>query len=453
MVKPIYPDSLCRYVTFSKEGVQQPPIGDAATTSPKIRCYSSLGKFILEASSMIREWAGIKDAKTDIWTYCPKSNNKSAIFLKASDAKAFWNMQHDDNDDVCPETAEAWQNWLNKWATIQKTTDAFQAAYPRPGSVEGDRNSPQELAQMPTLIPVDDTPTPPVKLSEDFNQWLDDLQKDIAANDLRDIGPIDKLLDSSLIDYIEWLGQQNKTLFIPPRQDNEKGRGQYVISPRGENGKTSITDAILLDAGFRKDSIKTNARIFAYPLHVSGNHWTLVLMDRDQRTVEYYDSFSQFGNHDEIVQHLQGLTATLSKEDPGPKPYTFKRQITKAIQNDNYQCGPWTLYFLEHRLKDPSVDFNTLDRHKRDGIIKDYRAKVTRTLKKQEHKKEERIIREYIIERKQDIAEVQTQYPAYSRKKILELMAMEKDLRLFLKANNLPEDKYFAKFLKEIIRE
>lgn len=108
--------------------------------------------------------------------------------------------------------------------------------------------------------------------------------------------------------------------------------------------------------------------IFAYPLCLSENHWTLVLVDRAKGTIEYYDSKCNYTDkyrdaegktyQRDIDKHFQEFAKTLgAKED---RPYTFERKIAKELQPDSDNCGPWVLYFLENRLATPNVDFNTL---------------------------------------------------------------------------------------------
>jgi len=117
-------------------------------------------------------------------------------------------------------------------------------------------------------------------------------------------------------------------------------------------------------------------KFIAIPVHVSGNHWTLLFIDRNKRTVEYYDSKQNYGNYQEGVKILKEATEELSKKDPGSKPYVFSAKIKKKLQPDSYQCGCWVLYFLEQRLKNPEVDFNKLDISQAQEMIAKYRISV-----------------------------------------------------------------------------
>lgn len=91
-------------------------------------------------------------------------------------------------------------------------------------------------------------------------------------------------------------------------------------------------------------SINLNSSIFAYPLRINQNHWTLVLVDTKKQTVEYYDSL---GTDVAAPKEVEKIAQLLSTQE---EPYTFKKLNLKT-QSDGYNCGPWTLYFLEERLK------------------------------------------------------------------------------------------------------
>lgn len=112
------------------------------------------------------------------------------------------------------------------------------------------------------------------------------------------------------------------------------------------------------------------------PVHVSGNHWTLLFIDRKKRTVEYYDSKINYGNYNQIARDFQQVAEELSKSDPGENPYVFSSKIKKKFQPDGYQCGPWALYFSEKRLENPDVDFNDLDVNEAQSMIAQSRLSV-----------------------------------------------------------------------------
>lgn len=140
--------------------------------------------------------------------------------------------------------------------------------------------------------------------------------------------------------------------------------------------KTDVRE-IFIDARVEADFAANEAgkTIFAYPFMVSQNHWTLILIDRERRTVEYYDSKKNYGNHAEIVAYFNQFVVRLTSWDPGV-PYQFIPKIKIKLQPDTFQCGPWTTYFLEERLKNPDFDFNSLDIAQSQKTIAEYRMKI-----------------------------------------------------------------------------
>lgn len=115
-------------------------------------------------------------------------------------------------------------------------------------------------------------------------------------------------------------------------------------------------------------------KYIAYPLQVSRNHFILVFIDREKRVLEYYDSM---GGKPSICKEAAKI---LTERDPGAKPYRADFKIKNALQHDGYQCGVWTCFFIEQKLKDPQFDFNAmgakLGADGLDKMIALYRNKV-----------------------------------------------------------------------------
>jgi Ulp1 family protease len=122
--------------------------------------------------------------------------------------------------------------------------------------------------------------------------------------------------------------------------------------------------------------IPSEKRIIVWPLINSGNHWTLVVIDRDKRSIAYYDSKKDYGDHKKIVRFLQELTVNLTQKDPGVNPYTFSCTVQQSIQPDSYQCGAWILYFSKKVLEDPAFDVNAIDRNSAQQMIANFRLHV-----------------------------------------------------------------------------
>lgn len=106
----------------------------------------------------------------------------------------------------------------------------------------------------------------------------------------------------------------------------------------------------------------------AYTMNINGSHWVLVFVDFEKKTIEYYDSLLNYGPHGAIANEFTELAQEID--------FKFVCKMTKKIQNDGYQCGPWTLYFLEERLKNPEVDFNQLEVNEAQKMIAKHRKRV-----------------------------------------------------------------------------
>jgi len=211
----------------------------------------------------------------------------------------------------------------------------------------------------------------------------------ISVNEWLDIRGNTWLTHSNFRPYISYLGRKYPELFVGVQRPDYKLEGDP--DPYDNDKGYSINHAILADGHFNGPCSHQNNKsntppwnlvmcsgktILLYPLHVSGNHWTLVVVDRVRRSIEYYDSKMDYGNHVEIIANFKELAKELSEKDPGKIPYRFESKIKKQLQPDGYQCGIWTLYFLEERLKNPEVNFNQLDVEQAQKMIADYRVSV-----------------------------------------------------------------------------
>ena len=81
-------------------------------------------------------------------------------------------------------------------------------------------------------------------------------------------------------------------------------------------------------------------------------------------------------SHEDIQSYLEELSKILTEREAG-EPYRFLCQIDKSIQKGTDNCGPWTLYFLEERLKNPDINFNVLNPM---PSIQDYRLEIIEKL-------------------------------------------------------------------------
>ncbi len=117
-------------------------------------------------------------------------------------------------------------------------------------------------------------------------------------------------------------------------------------------------------------------KALAFNVNINKLHWTLIYVDIQTQTVEYYDSMKNFGLGEDLKKFLTDVTLLLNQEYPTEKPFNLIYKIKEATQFNSFDCGPWILYFLENRAKDPSVDFNTLNKEMSQKIMSDYRLEI-----------------------------------------------------------------------------
>ncbi len=116
-----------------------------------------------------------------------------------------------------------------------------------------------------------------------------------------------------------------------------------------------------------------------FPIHLHalniGGHWVAIIIDCDRKQVEYYDSTSAGMRRDmkKLLNTLVNRVSENTKEN-----FTLAAPQKKKMQQDSYQCGVWTLYFLKHRLENPEVDFNSLANPKK--VIAKYRDTLRETI-------------------------------------------------------------------------
>lgn len=88
------------------------------------------------------------------------------------------------------------------------------------------------------------------------------------------------------------------------------------------------------------------------------DHWTLVYVDRERHTIEYYDSLFQYAGYKKIIIALTAIGEKLSENGPA---FSIIPKINEPLQSRfSLDCGLYVAYFLEERLKNPDVNFNAL---------------------------------------------------------------------------------------------
>jgi hypothetical protein len=110
--------------------------------------------------------------------------------------------------------------------------------------------------------------------------------------------------------------------------------------------------------------------VYAHAVRVNGNHRTAFLIDFENQTVEYYNSFGK------DCQAVRELVKGLSNKYGVTFTYQHKTEGI-CLQQDGYECGIWSCKLIEERLK-KGKDFNPKECINFD--IAGYRTKVLSSL-------------------------------------------------------------------------
>lgn len=151
----------------------------------------------------------------------------------------------------------------------------------------------------------------------------------------------------------------------------------HPVNPIIENF-SKIQKVITEDLDFLNASSENNKKRYsAYPLHVRGDHWTLIFIDRNDQLIEFYDSFVNFGEHNEVINALENLKQALNVKG---KSYSVIPKITKQVQSNGKDCGAWMIYFIEKRLEkgpDFTRELQALNLSKCSTLIENYINELT----------------------------------------------------------------------------
>lgn len=186
-----------------------------------------------------------------------------------------------------------------------------------------------------------------------------DLLGKIAIPEHIDIKKREWLTNDHLHNYFYYLGAKYPDVFFM-----QEAQDELIKS-------TSIERKIS-----QFDFASSSANAFPFFIQVGGNHWTLVYIDKEKRTVEYFDSMRNYGDLKSIEEQLTNLAGILSIKEPDQEPYQFINKTKTKLQMDTVQCGVWVLYFITKRIKDPDFDCNQIETSEASQIIAKFRAKV-----------------------------------------------------------------------------
>jgi hypothetical protein len=142
------------------------------------------------------------------------------------------------------------------------------------------------------------------------------------------------LIDTHTIDYLKELSIQHPNFSTIP------GWQCQIVAENCEHKLSQLVNLL-------PSTIDDGPSIFGHALQVNGNHRTLFIIDREHRTVEYYNSF---GSDSVAKKPMNKLVQLLSAKYQLPFTYEHKTENC-CLQPDSYQCGVWPCKLTEERLK------------------------------------------------------------------------------------------------------
>jgi len=110
-----------------------------------------------------------------------------------------------------------------------------------------------------------------------------------------------------------------------------------------------------------------NLTLLFVPLLINDNHWTVVCIDYTHRRVEYYDSLMCVAK--EVTNCLQTYASNLG--------FAYICGVNKVLQEDTFQCGIWSIFFILNKIKNNQDNYNELDGEARRHMIAASRTQYT----------------------------------------------------------------------------
>ena len=168
----------------------------------------------------------------------------------------------------------------------------------------------------------------------------------------------DWVSDTITVNYLKWLTTKNPTFSsIPLLMHQLKDK---TLEQDMERTILSVLPA----------NIDQGPRIYGHPLEVNGNHRTAFIIDMDNHTVEYFNSF---GGDITAKKPLEALTNALSTKYGVQFCYHNRTKKGLCLQPDGYQCGIWAGKLVKERFEQ-GISFDPRSCKKFD--IAQYRKEV-----------------------------------------------------------------------------
>jgi hypothetical protein len=180
--------------------------------------------------------------------------------------------------------------------------------------------------------------TQKILISPHFNEkekkFLFETSTDYETN----LSKKDWISDLVSVQYIGYLSMKEPNLRLSPipRYNNQVENSN--IADYGILNEHNLDFIISLCKDFS---------LFGHCLQVNGNHRTAFVIDLENQTVEFYNSF---GCDKSVKKPLQNLATKLSQIHGRPFEYIHKTEGF-CLQRDVYQCGAWAPKLIEERAR------------------------------------------------------------------------------------------------------
>jgi sentrin-specific protease 1 len=110
------------------------------------------------------------------------------------------------------------------------------------------------------------------------------------------------------------------------------------------------------------------------PVHVSGNHWLLLVANLQERVVTIMDSLDQKGRYSDLkevlVNYLEDEFKTVKGISPLDQHFEVVQDLNAPEQQNSYDCGIFVLIFIERIVRHSlDIEENRSSGNKKSKII------------------------------------------------------------------------------------
>lgn len=112
-----------------------------------------------------------------------------------------------------------------------------------------------------------------------------------------------------------------------------------------------IADRCLISPTTIEDISNFDPKAVFVPIHVSGNHWILMVIDRPCRTAYFFDTDPRVVHKTEIGDYLKKLIPTLIENNIVSLQNAWA--VSVGIQDDGWSCGFWVVNIARMMVQAP----------------------------------------------------------------------------------------------------